>query len=68
MLASINDVLHKKQEELETAYEILESLEAMSGGPSEKAHVDAIRALMNYKMKKGGSVKAHVFNMIDHLH
>ena len=46
----------------------MESLEAMFGAPSEKAHLDAVRAFMNDKMKKGSSVKAHVLNMIDHLH
>ena len=68
MLASMSDVLRKKHEEMETAYEIMESLEAMFGAPSEKARLDAVRAFMNDKMKKGSSVKAHVLNMIDHLH
>ncbi|EXB73692.1 hypothetical protein L484_026855 [Morus notabilis] len=68
MLASMCDVLRKKHEEMETAYEIMESLKAMFGAPSEKAHLDAVRAFMNDKMKKGSLVKAHVLNMIDHLH
>ncbi|EXC11736.1 hypothetical protein L484_020791 [Morus notabilis] len=64
----MSDVLRKKHEEMETAYEIMESLEAMFGAPSEKARLDAVRAFMNDKMKKCSSVKAHVLNMIDHLH
>ncbi|EXC25219.1 hypothetical protein L484_003432 [Morus notabilis] len=68
MLANMSDVLRKKHEEMETAYEIMESLEAMFGTPSEKARLDAVWAFMNDKMKKGSSVKAHVLNMIDHLH
>ncbi|EXB60448.1 hypothetical protein L484_014901 [Morus notabilis] len=68
MLASMSDVLRKKHKEIETAYEIMESLKVMFGAPSEKARLDAIRAFMNDKMKKGSSVKAHVLNMIDHLY
>ncbi|XP_024018012.1 uncharacterized protein LOC112090589 [Morus notabilis] len=60
MLASVRDVLRKKYLEMETAY--------MFGALSEKAHLDAVRAFMNDKMKKGVSVKAHVLNMVDHLH
>ncbi|EXC27155.1 Retrovirus-related Pol polyprotein from transposon TNT 1-94 [Morus notabilis] len=64
----MSDVLRKKHEEMETAYEIMESLEAMFSAPSEKARLDAVRAFMNDKMKKSSSVKAHVLNMIDHLY
>ncbi|XP_024021687.1 uncharacterized protein LOC112091690 [Morus notabilis] len=46
----------------------MESLEVMFGAPSEKARLDAVRAFMNEKMKKGISVKVHILNMIDHLH
>ncbi|EXB73694.1 hypothetical protein L484_026857 [Morus notabilis] len=57
MLASMSNVLRKKHEEMETAYEIIESLEAMFGAPSKKARLDAVRAFMNDKMKKSSSVK-----------
>ncbi|EXB66649.1 hypothetical protein L484_024947 [Morus notabilis] len=64
----MSNVLRKKHEEMETAYEIIKSLEVMFGAPSKKVRLDAIRAFMNDKMKKDSSVKAYVLNMIDHLH
>ncbi|EXC03820.1 hypothetical protein L484_012435 [Morus notabilis] len=57
----MSNMLRKKHEEMETAYEIMESLEAMS-------HLDVVRTFMNDKMKSGTSVKAHVLNMIEHFY
>ena len=68
MLASMNDVLMKKHEDMETAYEIWESLQAMSGQQSDQCLYEATRSYMNAKMKKGVSVKEHVLNMINLMH
>ena len=68
MIASMNDVLRKKHEDMETAYEIWESLQAMFGQQSDQCHHKATRSYMNAKMKKGVSVREHVFNMINPMH
>ena len=68
MLASMNDVLRKKHEDMETAYEIWESLQAMFGQQFDKFRHEATRSYMNAKMKKGASVREHVLNMINLMH
>ena len=68
MLASMNDVLRKKHEDMETAYEMWESLQAMFGQQSDQCHHETTRSYMNAKMKKGVSVREHVLNMINLMH
>ncbi|KAI0519621.1 hypothetical protein KFK09_007075 [Dendrobium nobile] len=51
-----------------TAYEIMESLQSMFGQPSEQAHHEAIKAVMNSKMKANVSVREHVLKMINYIH
>ena len=68
MLASMNDVLRKKHEGIETAYEIWESLQAMFGQQSEQCRHEATHSYMNAKMKKGVLVREHVLNMINMMH
>ena len=68
MLASMNYVLRKKHEDMETAYEIWESLQAMFGQQSNQCHHEATRSYMNAKVKKGVSVREHVLNMINLMH
>ena len=68
MLASINDVLRKKREDMETAYEIWESLQAMFGQQCDQCRYEATCSYMNSKMKKGVSVREHVLNMINLMH
>ena len=68
MLASMNDVLLKKHENMETAYEIWESLQVMFGQQSDYCRHKATRSYMNAKMKKGVSVREHVLNMINLMH
>ena len=48
---------------METAYEILESLQAMFGQQSNQCRHEATRSYMNAKMKKVVSVREHVLNM-----
>ncbi|XP_062104733.1 uncharacterized protein LOC133816040 [Humulus lupulus] len=55
MLASMSDVLRKKHEDMETAYEIWESLQAMFGEQSDQCRHEATRTYMNMKMMKGVS-------------
>ena len=55
----MSDVLKIKCEKMETAYEIMESLQAMFGQPSDQLHHDAFKAAMNTKMKAGTSVREH---------
>ena len=67
LLAAMNEVLRTKHEGLETAREIMESLQQMFGRPSEQAHHEAVKAVMNSKMKNGFSVREHVLKMIHHF-
>ncbi|RVW36992.1 Retrovirus-related Pol polyprotein from transposon TNT 1-94 [Vitis vinifera] len=67
LLAAMNEVLRTKHEGLETAREIMESLQQMFGRPSEQAHHEAVKAVMNSKMKNGSSVREHVLKMIHHF-
>ena len=68
MFASMNDVFRKKHEDIETAYEIWESLQAMFGQQSDQCRHEATHSYMNAKMMKGVSVKEHVLNMINLMH
>ena len=68
MLDSMNDVLRLKHEDMETAYEIWESLQAMFGQKSDQCRHEATRSYMSAKMKKGVSVREHVLNMINLMH
>ena len=68
MLVSMNDVLRKKHEDMETAYEIWESLQTMFGQQSDQCRHEATRSYMNAKMKKGVLVREHVLNMINLMH
>ena len=68
MLAGMSELLRRQHEQMETAYEIMQSLDGMFGQPSEQAHLDAVNAFMNDKMKPGTKVRPHVLKMIDHLH
>ena len=65
MLASMNDVLRTKHENMETAYEIWESLSSMFGRQSDQSRHEATKAYLTTKMKKGSSVREHVLNMIN---
>ncbi|RVW76960.1 Retrovirus-related Pol polyprotein from transposon TNT 1-94 [Vitis vinifera] len=67
LLAAMNEVLRTKHEGLETAREIMESLQQMFGRPSEQARHEAVKAVMNSKMKNGSSVREHVLKMIHHF-
>ncbi|XP_062109230.1 uncharacterized protein LOC133819869 [Humulus lupulus] len=68
MLASMWDVLRKNLEDMETTYEIWESLQAMFGLLSDQCRHEDTRAYMNMRMKKGVSVREHVLNMINTMH
>ena len=68
MLASMNDVLRKKHEDMETAYEIWESLHALFGQQFDQCCHEATHSYMNAKMKKGVSVMEHVLNMFNLMH
>ena len=67
MLAGMTDVLRAKHERMETAYEIMESLQAMFGQQSDQSRHDAIKKAMNAKMKRGTPVRDHVLNMINYF-
>ena len=68
MLACMNDILRTKHENMETAYEIWESLNSMFGRQSDQSRLEATKAYLTTKMKKGSSVREHVLNMINLIH
>ncbi|RVX04672.1 Copia protein [Vitis vinifera] len=45
----------------------MDSLQQMFGSPSEQARHEAVKAVMNSKMKNGSSVHEHVLKMIHHF-
>ncbi|PON82172.1 Zinc finger, CCHC-type, partial [Trema orientale] len=63
----MTDVLRAKQEKMETAYAIIESLQAMFGQQSDQSHYDAIRKAINAKMKRGTPVIDHVLNIVNYF-
>ena len=67
LLAGMSDVLRAKHENMETAYEIMESLQRMFGRPSEQQRHEAVKALMNAKMKVGTPVREHVIKMVNYI-
>ena len=68
MLGSMNDVLRTKHENMETAYEIWESLSSLFGRQSDQSRHEATKAYLTTKMKKGSSVREHVLNIINLIH
>ena len=64
----MNDVLRTKHENMETAYEIWESLHSMFGRQSDQCRHEATKAYLTTKMRKGVSVREHVLNMINLIH
>ena len=67
MLASMSDVLRLKHEMMETAIEIMDSLQNMFGKQSEQSRHEATRKYMNAKMSKGTLVRDHVLNMANYI-
>ena len=65
MLVSMNDVLRTKHKTMETAFEIMDSLQAMFGQQSDQSRHEATRTYMTTKMKKGVSVCEHALHMIN---
>ena len=63
----MSDMIRTKHEGMETTYEIIESLQLLFGRPSEQSQHEAVKAVMNAKMKAGTSVCQHVLKMISHI-
>lgn len=64
----MSDVRCKNHEYMETAYQIMQSLDTMFIALSNKTCLDAVSAFTNVKMKNGSSIHDHVLNMIVYLH
>ena len=67
MLASMLDVLRLKHERMETAIEIMNSLQNMFEKQSVQSRHEATRKYMNAKMSKGTPVRDHVLNMASYI-
>ena len=63
----MSDMLRTKYENMEINYEIMESLQAMFGQPSDQSCHDVFKDTINAKMKAGTSVREHVLKMIKWL-
>ena len=67
MLASMSDMLRLKHERMETAIEIMDSLQNMFRKQSEQSRHEATRKYMNTKISKGTPVRDHVLNMANYI-
>ncbi|KAK0575773.1 hypothetical protein LWI29_006753 [Acer saccharum] len=67
LLASMTDVLVTKHEAMTSAFEIMESLQAMFGQPFKQKRHEAVRFAMLARMKEGTSVREHVLNMMSYF-
>ena len=63
----MTDVLVTQHEAMTIAFEIMKSLQAMFGQPSEQKWHEAIRFAMLTCMKEGTSVQEHVLNMMSYF-
>ncbi|XP_038895904.1 uncharacterized protein LOC120084074 [Benincasa hispida] len=64
ILASILDVLTKKQENMVTAKEIMESLQAMFEQLSKSIRHETLKYIYNCHMKEWVSIREHVLDMM----
>ncbi|KAH9670831.1 hypothetical protein KPL70_017127 [Citrus sinensis] len=67
ILASISNILQTKHQNLETATEIMDSLQQMFGQSTRSVRQAALKGIMNSKMGKGTRVRDHVLKMMDYL-
>ncbi|KAI9174415.1 hypothetical protein LWI28_016927 [Acer negundo] len=63
----MTEVLYTKNEAMKIAYEMMESLQAMFGQPSEKKRHKVVRFAMTARMKEGPSIREHVLGMMSHF-
>ncbi|XP_060673282.1 uncharacterized protein LOC132803779 [Ziziphus jujuba] len=63
----MSDMLRTKQEKMETAYEIMESLQNMFEQLSKQQCHEVVKALMNAKIKSGTPVQKHVIKMVNYI-
>ncbi|KAL5556122.1 hypothetical protein UlMin_038358 [Ulmus minor] len=67
MLASMSNVLQQQHQGMRTAAEIMASVQAMFGETSTRARFEAIKAIMNSRMKLGTSVRDHLLRIMAHF-
>ncbi|XP_022850432.1 uncharacterized protein LOC111372359 [Olea europaea var. sylvestris] len=67
ILASMSNVLQQKHQNMQTAFDIMESLQEIFGHQSRQARQAPIRAIMNTRMKSDASVRDHMSTMIGHF-
>ena len=63
----MNEILRAKHQGLQIVREIMESLQEIFGRSSEQSRYEAIRAVMNSKMKNDSFVREHILKMINHF-
>ncbi|KAK1591530.1 hypothetical protein Q3G72_009150 [Acer saccharum] len=67
IMATIFDVLQQQHEGMESAADIMMSLEEMFAMKSKTTKREAVTAFMNLRMKLGQAVKDHMMKVIAHL-
>ncbi|KAK4833980.1 hypothetical protein QYF36_014383 [Acer negundo] len=67
IMATISDVLQQQHEGMESAADIMMSLEEMFAMKSRTTKREAVTAFMNLRMKPGQAVKDHMMKVIAHL-
>ncbi|KAL5564742.1 hypothetical protein UlMin_027906 [Ulmus minor] len=67
MLASMSNVLQQQHQGMRTAAEIMASVQAMFGETSTRARFEAVKAIMNSRMKLGTPVRDHLLRIMAHF-
>ncbi|KAL5549449.1 hypothetical protein UlMin_004680 [Ulmus minor] len=67
MLASMSNVLQQQHQGMQTAAEIMVSVQAMFGETSTRARFEAVKAIMNSRMKLGTPVRDHLLRIMAHF-
>ena len=67
MLASMANVLQQQHQGMRTASNIMTSLQAIFGETTTRARFEAIKAIMNSRMKVGTPVRDHLHRIMAHF-
>ncbi|KAL5576534.1 hypothetical protein UlMin_018233 [Ulmus minor] len=67
MLSSMSNVLQQQHQVMQTAADILTSVQAMFGETSTRARFEAVKAIMNSRMKVGTPVRDHLLRIMAHF-
>ena len=67
MLASMSNVLQQQHHEMQTAADIMASLQAIFGETSTRARFEAVKTIMNSHMKVGMAMRDHLLKIMTYF-